>query len=230
MSRRRRNLLPPLTLLASLLAALGCNAPAPRTEATPSPSLSPAPLPTPGSRTEAPSPTQETGPSPFPTPPGSSEAIAIVGDPGFVEQTQGALRLLEAQAPEAYDKVLTYVGVIEQSERSGMWAYEVPPRYAVSDVTAFYSLTWYASTIAHDATHSELYHEYQAAHPGEPVPSDVWTGFEVERFCNAYQLDVLTRIGGPAHEVDYLAGLSGTHCDIDGDLDCDWDDFEGRDW
>jgi len=48
--------------------------------------------------------------------------------------------------------------------------------------------------------------------------------------CNAYQLDVLMRIGGPAGEVDYLAGLSGTHWDIDGDLDCDWHDYEGRDW
>jgi len=48
--------------------------------------------------------------------------------------------------------------------------------------------------------------------------------------CNAYQLDVLMRIGGPAGEVDYPAGLSGTHWDIDGDLDCDWHDYEGRDW
>jgi hypothetical protein len=161
------------------------------------------------------------------TPPGE---IVIVGDPAFVEQTQLALALLQERAPEAYQKVIRYVGVISQDERSGMWAFETPPRYAVSDETAFFSLTWYASTIAHDATHSELYHEFLAAHPGEMVPDDAWTGFESERFCNAYQLDVLTRIGGPPTEVDYLAGLSGTHCDVDGDQDCDWDDYEARDW
>jgi hypothetical protein len=156
--------------------------------------------------------------------------VVILGDTAFVEQTQLALTLLEDRAPDAYEKVLRYVGVIAQDERSGMWAAEDPPRYAVSDETAFYSLTWYASTIAHDATHSELYHEYRAANPGGAVPDDAWTGFESERFCNAYQLDVLTRIGGPPQEVEYLAGLTGTHCDIDGDLDCDWDDYEGRDW
>ena len=214
-----------------LLTGLGCNAPALRTELAPSPSRAPAPFPLPGSSTPGAAATHETDAEPAPSAVSSpSAAIVILGEPAFVEQTQQALRLLEERAPDAYDKVIRYVGVIEQSDRSGMWAFEEPPRYAVADVTAFYSLTWYASTIAHDATHSELYHEYLAAHPGEPVPADVWTGFESERFCNAYQLDVLMRIGGPAGEVDYLAGLSGTHCDIDGDLDCDWHDYEGRDW
>jgi hypothetical protein len=110
-----------------------------------------------------------------------------------------------------------------------MWAYEQPPRYTVGDPTAFYSVTWYASTIAHDATHSEFYHQYLALN-GEPVPDSVWGGVEVERFCISYQLDVLRRIGGTAYEVDYLAKQTGTHCDVDGDGDCDWDDYFGRDW
>jgi hypothetical protein len=172
-------------------------------------------------------PTDPAAASPIPDEP---TPIAILGDTAFVEQTLLALALLEERAPDAYEKVLRYIGVIAQDERSGMWASEDPPRYAVSDETASYSLTWYASTIAHDATHSELYHEYLAANPGGDVPDDVWTGFESERFCIAYQLDVLTRIGGSTEELDYLSSLTGTHCDIDGDQDCDWDDYEGRDW
>lgn len=174
--------------------------------------------------TPTPSPTNE-GDSPI-----TYEEIRIVGNADFIDQTRLALSLLKTKAPDAYQKVLSYVAIIEQGDRSGMWAAEELPRYEVGDETAFFSVTWYASTIAHDATHSELYHRYLAEHPGESVPGDVWTGIEVERFCNAYQLDVAKRIGGPANEVDYLAGLTGTHCDVDGDGDCDWDDYVLRDW
>lgn len=140
-----------------------------------------------------------------------------------------ALSLLQASAPDAYEKVETFIGIIEQSDRSGMAAYEQPPRYAVGDATAFYSVTWYASTIAHDATHSQLYHQYLVEN-GAPVPDSVWTGVEVEQFCISYQLDVLKRIGGTTSEVDYLANQTGTHCDVDNDGDCDLDDYYARDW
>jgi hypothetical protein len=221
-STLRGRLLIPAALAAAGLACSLPSAGAPTREPTPGP-----PIPSPGP-TLVGEPAAGTAAPPSTSP--DSTPIAIIGDPPFVEQTRLALALLEENAPEAYQKVLRYIGVIAQDERSGMWAAEEPPRYAVSDTTAFYSLTWYASTIAHDATHSELYHEHLATHPGEVVPDDVWIGVESERFCNAYQLDVLRRIGGPSQEVDYLAGLAGTHCDIDGDQDCDWDDYEGRDW
>jgi len=160
----------------------------------------------------------------------TDRSIEIIGTDRFISQTKMALSLLETLAPDAYNKVMTYVGVIEQGERSGMWAYEDPPRYEVNDSTAFYSITWYASTIAHDATHSELYHEYLAAYDGEDVPADAWGGVTAERFCLSYQLVVLKKIRGPRHEVKYLASLTGTHCDMDGDGDCDWDDYNSRDW
>jgi hypothetical protein len=214
------------------LASLACRAPSPAGSPLPDAPPPTGPILATAPAAASPETTHETatGAAPSPASPSAVAEIVIRGDPAFVEQTQNALALLAERAPDAYDKVMRFVGEIEQGDRSGMWAYEDPPRYAVSLETAFTSLTWYASTIAHDATHSELYHEYLAAHPGGDVPDDVWTGFEAERFCNAYQLDVLTRIGGPPHEVDYLAGLSGTHCDVDGDLDCDWDDYQGRDW
>lgn len=110
-----------------------------------------------------------------------------------------------------------------------MWAYLVPPKYVVADDTAFPSVTWYASTIAHDATHSELYHEYKTKY-SSVVPYDIWSGVSAERFCNAYQLDVLKRIGAPQYEIDYLSSLDGTHCDIDHDGDCDWNDYDNRGW
>ena len=156
--------------------------------------------------------------------------IKIKGNTDFIAQTRAALTLLEEKDPEAFNKIQTYVGIIEQGEHSGMWAWEVPPRYEVGDATAFFSVTWYASTIAHDATHSELYAQYQIAHPGELVPDDAYGGVEIERFCIGYQLEVAKRIGAPQGEMDYLSTLDGTHCDLDNDGDCDWQDYQNRNW
>jgi hypothetical protein len=156
--------------------------------------------------------------------------IKIIGDLKFTSQTQAALNLLEQKDPTTFEKIQTYIGIIEQGEHSGMWAWEIPPRYEVGYATAFYSITWYASTIAHDATHSELYTQYQMAHPGQPVPQEAYGGVEIERFCIGYQREVAKRIGAPQSEIDYLSTLDGTHCDIDHDGDCDWDDYQNRDW
>jgi hypothetical protein len=191
---RGRSFLPVLPALL-LLGLLGCSLPS---ALMPTPTAVPI-LPRPG-------PTAYGG-------------ILITGSPEFVEQTRQALSLLEAEAPAAYAKVQAYVGIIAQGEHSGMWAWEEPPRYEVGDATAFYSVTWYASTVAHDALHSELYHTGQE-----------WEGVDVENFCNGYQLTVLEQIGAPQNEIDYLAGLDGTHCDVDEDGDCDWSDYEDRDW
>jgi len=162
--------------------------------------------------------------------PSSYGGIKIKGNSEFVAQTRAALTLLEQKAPDTFIKIQTYVGIIEQGQHSGMWAWENPPRYEVGDATAFFSVTWYASTIAHDATHSELYAQYQAAHPGETVPEDAYGGVPIERFCIGYQLDVAKRISAPQSEIDYLSTLDGTHCDVDHDGDCDWDDYQNRNW
>jgi hypothetical protein len=157
-------------------------------------------------------------------------SVEITGSADFAAHTRSALALLEQKDAAAFHKVQTYIGIIAQGEHSGMWVWETPPRYEVGNATAFSSVTWYASTIAHDATHSELYAQYQLAHPGAAVPDNVFGGVEIEIFCNTYQLGVLQRIGAPQSEVDYVAALDGTHCDIDHDGDCDLADYQLRDW
>lgn len=52
----------------------------------------------------------------------------------------------------------------------------------------------------------------------------------VDRFCSAYQLDVLRRIGGTAAEISHLASQDGPQCDVDRDGDCDYADYFNRDW
>ncbi len=162
--------------------------------------------------------------------PSNYGGIRIKGDAEFIAQTRAALILLEEKYPDAFKKVQTYIGIIEQGEHSGMWVWENPPRYEVGEATAFFSVTWYASTIAHDATHSELYTQYQITHPNQTVPEDAYGGVDIERFCIGYQLEVSKRIGAPQSEIDYLSTLDGTHCDLDYDGDCDWGDYQNRNW
>ena len=96
--------------------------------------------------------------------------LQLQGTAAFLQRTVEALSLLKERAPDAYEKVTRFGGVIAIGEHSGMWAYEEPPRYEVGEPTWSYSVTWYASTIADDATHSELCHGYLEEHPDEAVP------------------------------------------------------------
>lgn len=162
---------------------------------------------------------------------GSVFTVEIRGSSRFIEQTRNALNLLEKSAPDALHKVQKYVGIIELGKHSAMWAYSDPPRFEVNERTAYYSDTWFASVIAHEATHSELFHDYHAKNSGK-VPDKVWKESEAEVFCKKYQLDVLKRLGAPANEINHLTVDSndGTHCDIDRDGDCDWFDYWKRNW
>jgi hypothetical protein len=152
--------------------------------------------------------------------------LEIVGSERFSNQIRQALLLLESQDLDAYKIVAAYVGRIQQGERSGMWAYETPPTYEMSDTTAFYSVTWCAATIAHDSFHSKLYHDYRKAHSG-PVPDTAWTGLEAEQQCMKHQLAVMKRIGATQWEIDHATKQKGGHYTRDGET---WDEYRKRKW
>lgn len=155
--------------------------------------------------------------------------IEIVGDERFTQQVRSALSLLAERAPDEFREISRYVGRIRHAERSGMRAYDEPPTYELADPTAFYSVSWCAGTIAHDAFHSKLYHDYRAEH-GEPVPSDVWTGQRAEQRCNAFQLAVLRKVRAPDREIDWMLSQDGSHADVNGDGTIDARDYLLRNW
>jgi hypothetical protein len=153
----------------------------------------------------------------------------IEGDPHFVAQVSSALKLLAERAPDALADVEEYIGLIRQGPRSGMRAFDDPPTLELGDPSTFYSITWCAGSIVHDAHHSRLYHEWIAAH-GAPVPPAEWTGTAIELACNRIQLAALERIDAPAHERTYLAGQDGRHWDVNGDGVDDERDLRLRNW
>ena len=150
----------------------------------------------------------------------------IVGSVRFSNQVAQALLLLKTRDADAYLIVTNYVGRIKEGKRSGMWAYETPPTFEITDASAFYSITWCAAGIAHDSFHSKLYHDFQKAHAGK-VPDDVWTGPAAEQQCMQHQLAVMQHIGAPKFEIDYAKKQADGHYVKNNET---WDDYKKRQW
>lgn len=156
-------------------------------------------------------------------------AISIEGDARYEAQLTQCLDLLAKKANDDYQFITDYIGVIAQGNRSGMRAWENPPRYEMSDKTAFYSVTWCAGTIAHDAYHSYLFHKHKPANGGK-TPYEKWGGFAAEREAIDFQIKVMKKIGASAHELNYLGTLDGTHGDTNKDGKLNSKDYEQRNW
>lgn len=131
------------------------------------------------------------------------DSVEIKGKADFTERVVSALTLLKAKSRGAYAVVTNQIGVITQSDRSGMAAYETPPNsYLRADAQE--STTSLGSGIAHESIHSKLYHDYLKQHPLSPsVPDDVWTGEAAEKQCCEHQVRVLQEINAPLSEIEY---------------------------
>lgn len=159
----------------------------------------------------------------------SHDGIAINGNKAFTTQVKKCLDILKKRYPESHQFVKQHVGIIAQSSRSGMVAWHRPPMYQMSDLTAFYSETWCASTIAHDAYHSYLYKKFKPKN-GDRTPERYWADFKAERLAINYQIRVARKIDAPDHEISHLEKQDGTHADVNGDGTITLQDYADRDW
>jgi hypothetical protein len=150
----------------------------------------------------------------------------ISGSARFSDQVRHALLLLKSRDIRAYAIVTNYVSRIKEGKRSGMWAYQKPPTYELSDTNAFYSVTWCAGTIAHDSFHSKLYHDYLKEHGGR-VPDAVWTGTTAEQQCMKHQLVVMEHIGATKWEIGYAQKQADGHYVKNSET---WQEYEKRSW
>ncbi len=159
----------------------------------------------------------------------SRHKILVNGNAAFVQHVSGCLDLLAKKYPEAYKFSQKYIGIIAQNRRSGMVAWGNPPTYYMSDKTAYYSLTWCASSIANDAYHLYLYKKFKPK-GSQRTPDRYWADFKAERLAIQYQTRVAKKIGAEQHEIDYLGTLDGKHADVDGDGTVTLKDLADRDW
>ena len=158
------------------------------------------------------------------------DGVEIKGTKEFQEQVSNALALLRERASPAYEIVTNHVRIIKQSRRSGMRSELAKPTFELANPTAYYSLTWCASAIAHDSMHVMLSHNNQKSHSGAHPTHDWNSQVKEEKQCNAHQLQVLRAIRAPSHEIDHCAAQDGTHADVNKDGKYDWDDYEKGNW
>jgi len=138
------------------------------------------------------------------------EQIEIIGSPRYIKQITKALKLLKKKAPREFASVKKYIGRIEDYPQSGMAAWENPPTFYLSKKSAFYSITWCASDIVHDAHHSKLYLNYWKKYKKQP-PYSIYGGKKIELECFRRQISVSKKIGAPVSEIIHLERQEGTH-------------------
>jgi len=158
------------------------------------------------------------------------DGLEVEGTAKFQRQVADALALLREKSPSAYQAVTNHVLVIKQSRRSGMRLDLKKPTFELANPTAYYSITWCASAIAHDSMHSKTYHDYLKANPNGQRSEEWSSQVEEEKKCNAHQLQVLRDIGAPLVEINHAAQQDGTHADVNKDGKYDWDDYEKGNW
>lgn len=130
------------------------------------------------------------------------EHIDVQGTARFQAQTEQVFQLLQRRDVDSWQHVRIHIHVIQQGAHSAMWAYEQPPRVEINNRTAFYSVTWYAGVLIHEATHAEFREK---------------SCKDVEQLCIDRQIAVLMRIQAPQHEIQYLQLLDPYYCEINYD-------------
>ncbi|MBI4836309.1 MAG: S-layer homology domain-containing protein [Candidatus Abawacabacteria bacterium] len=129
----------------------------------------------------------------------------IIGDTDCNNQSRLALDLLRTLSPSHFSFVRRYIGIIEcVPTGSGMYVEESPPRYQAGQATRDAGTIWYASTMVHDACHSQQYQSYLQAHPSSTVPREVHFGREPEIECNTIQIAALRNLRASTETINYV--------------------------
>jgi len=159
--------------------------------------------------------TQQTQQAQYPSE--TVEGLDLTGSPEFIAKTREALDQLKRT--KCFKVVKQYVAIIKESETSGMEAYLARPSYGVGKRTWQAGAVWYASTIAHDAFHSKLYHDAKDKLKGKEPPETAWTGKEAEKKCLRFQADALRQMRAEKRQIDYVVQLQKNPTYQDGKRD-----------
>jgi len=139
----------------------------------------------------------------------SYKNIEIIGTIPYVNHVLKALKLLSRKAPVKFKTVKKYIRRIEENPQSRICHLNNMPIVFMAKKSAFYSITWCASCIAHEAYHSKQFIDYWRKY--KKVPSNVHYGRKAELECMAYQILVSKQIHAPKHEIEHLKKQDGMH-------------------
>jgi len=145
--------------------------------------------------------------------------IEIIGDAYCQEDKKKALNLLKEKAPEYYNIVTKYVGIIEcnnVTNNSFSYAYpmETIPRITIgfsaaaspTSIYTSYSTKQVAATIVHEALHNKKYFDYLIENKPENnyVPPCEYGGLENELEGAGEELKVMEKMDAYPHEIEHV--------------------------
>jgi hypothetical protein len=161
--------------------------------------------------------------------------ISVTGSNSFRLQIARSLLLLKIADPVAYLRVTNSIGIIRQDSRSVTFVTNLPPLITLSSTSAFYSVTWCASVLAHEAHHFELARREGTTSAFRPyyggrLPPGYKDFQRNESDCLKVQARVLRQVGAPESEIRYIRSLTGTHFDVNRDGKWDVEDYKAQNW
>lgn len=134
--------------------------------------------------------------------------IAIYGPPIFRDAVAAAVRLLNADAPDAFAFCARFIDTVVLSRHSAVTARRRPAIMMLGAWATSVSTPYLASTLAHEAFHCNLYWSHRES--GGKRSSHIESGVEAERQCLEYQITVLRVLGGTDVEASHLANQLST--------------------
>lgn len=140
----------------------------------------------------------------------------IIADAEFRPKITKCLEMLK-KSPTGMIFLSAHSVKIRAANRSG--ANFADKAVDIAPTTFNASETWLASVIVHEIVHFQQY------------KSKTYTASQTdEKAANIIQLLVLSQIGAPTSEIEYLARLDGGHADLNGDGVYDQRDYELRNY
>jgi len=136
--------------------------------------------------------------------------IKICGRQLFCDHVAAALRLLDAGVPAAFALCQRYFNLVIMSRHSGVDVAARPAIVMLGEWATSVSTPYLASGLAHEALHCSLYWSYRGRDPEREVPTEIFSGEDVERQCLEYQILVLKQLGETDEEASRLRDLMKT--------------------
>ncbi len=136
--------------------------------------------------------------------------FVIVGDGAFQQQVRTALTLLMYHDQDDFLKIKKYLREICQANHSGTQVSVARSTFYLAPQSAFYSVTWCAGDLVHEACHCKLYRDYWESWRFRDSNLIV-NGKEAEKYCIKQQLKALEKIRAPVWERNWLRAQDGSH-------------------
>ena len=130
--------------------------------------------------------------------------IEIKGDQYCKDKVNEALDFMKDNSPKFYTKVITYIGVIECTDKNKSSYISIDtPTVTLADMKFFVTVTQLAGTLVHEAHHSELYNQYKIKNKVNEVPTEIHSGRKAEEQCVNETIKFLKEVNAPTNEIYY---------------------------